>query len=492
MNNSKISIQTVTSKGRALFSKENISEGSLIFEDTSILCSTPVRTRSLRLESMVARKKKDNRLINRAVELNTDGLIIRSDIKDSQEAYERVRHLYPEESSSPSQTSSTLTVCRASDVFFYNGAEMISCGGPSPLVGVFETLSMINHSCNPNAFYISSWDSIKKTPKASIYALKDITKGEEITFSYVSSSQSRSGRRAEIKASWGFQCTCPRCESNNGDDTQLLLCNRCNDGSIPVGSDSRGCTSCFLSFPLSNGSIKDGLVAGNIRSDLLFWLDNHDFIHERILHALNGLHPKDTEFRILLEVIVNQSIDRFCASNGEAEEEKERRGVFSGELLVRMASTVRAGEETCLYLPLPQRKVLGRLLEGDAACTAYLMLTTASQGLTADEDKRSNLLSKAHELRKLASHAYRSASHVFSSGLLLPFYPKSQELASLLAKAAKIDNEIDDGEFPMTRLALQQLRLVRSRLLDVQSGAIDAAIDEITYKRLWGSKKVEI
>ena len=463
--NPTISIKS-TNNGRSLYANEDIPEGSLIFEDSALICATPTRTRSLRLESCVARKKKDLRLINRAVELNTNGLIIRSDIDNGQEAEMRVRSLYP----AVDTLTSSLSVCRASDVLFFNGAELISCNGPSPLVGVFETLSMINHSCQPNALYTSSWDSTLKTPKASIHALRDIAAGDEITFSYVLSSQSRSGRSSEISASWGFKCLCIRCETF-GDDTQLLRCDRCNGGSVPVGSDSRGCSTCLSSFPICG--VKDGLSAASVRSDLLFWLENHDSIQDRILNALDGLHAQDTEFRCLLDSIVNHSIDTFCASVidhrggcGGVGEGGGASNFLTGELLFKMASMIRLGEEACLYLPLPQRKVLGSLLEGDAACVAMLM---ACEQLT----------DQALEWKKLAVRAYTAASNVFSSGLLDLFYPESISLSTLLSTAA--------SDVPNTRQALQQLRKERTRLLDVRSNGQDV-IDEITYKRLWEKK----
>jgi len=141
---------------------------------------------------------------------------------------------------------------------------------------------------------------------------------------------------------------------------------------------------------------------------------------------------------------------------------------LSGELLLKMASTIRMGEEACLYLPLPQRKVLGFLLEGDAACVAMLV---AFEQLT----------DQALEWKELAAKAYTAASNVFSSGLLNLFYPESIKLSILLSNAA--------SDVPNTRQALQHLRIERTRLLDVRSNGKDV-IDEITYKRLWEQEKI--
>jgi len=46
-------------------------------------------------------------------------------------------------------------------------------------IGIFATISSINHSCHPNS--MQSWDGNLEL----IYATRDIAKGEEITVSYV-------------------------------------------------------------------------------------------------------------------------------------------------------------------------------------------------------------------------------------------------------------------------------------------------------------------
>jgi hypothetical protein len=91
------------------------------------------------------------------------------------------------------------------------------------------------------------------------------------------------------------------------------------------------------------------------------------------------------------------------------------------------------------------------------------------------------LTDQALEWKELAAKAYTAASNVFYSGLLDLFYPESIKLSTLLSDAA--------SDVPNTRQALQQLRIERTRLLDVRSNGKDV-IDEITYKRLWEQEKI--
>jgi hypothetical protein len=445
-----------TNKGRSLYTTTNISIGELLFSDDALLCCTPEKTRSLRLDSAVVRKKKSFALMNREIELNikNGGIITRNDINDGFEASSKIKHLYPQEQEQHQQKP--LSVCRASDVLYFNGAELVSCGHTSPLVGVFETLSMINHSCCPNSFYISSWNPIQKTPRADIYALQTINAGEEITFSYVSSSQSRVARQAEIYAGWMFKCDCERCQLA-GDDSQVFKCDHCTIGHVPVGNDSRGCLKCLSPFPICGFS--DGLVAANTRTDLLFWLENHDYNIPRITNAINALHERDSELRCILESIVLTSIDKFCGTSDTSDTTYSLN--FSGDILVTMATIVRRGEEMCNYLPLPQQLLFGKLIEGDAACVAFI---------------QSSECHSKNEWKIKATDAYFAASLVFSSSLLSPFYSKNAMalLASILSDISK--------DIPVSKSSLQEHRLERTRLLNMRANT--CSIDFETISKL--------
>ncbi|POM79746.1 Hypothetical protein PHPALM_2513, partial [Phytophthora palmivora] len=61
-------------------------------------------------------------------------------------------------------------------------------------VGLFPICGLINHSCQPNCTWSNGGDSVME-----VRALRDITKGEEITLSYIDIDKERSERRTELR-----------------------------------------------------------------------------------------------------------------------------------------------------------------------------------------------------------------------------------------------------------------------------------------------------
>ncbi|CAI6084433.1 unnamed protein product [Clonostachys chloroleuca] len=86
---------------------------------------------------------------------------------------------------------------------FYTNAASIS-GGLK--VGLFTTFCRMNHSCVPNTCWV--YDEVTGM---EVYAVRDITEGEEITDSYTEVACSRESRAKEL-ANWGFRCACTACE----------------------------------------------------------------------------------------------------------------------------------------------------------------------------------------------------------------------------------------------------------------------------------------
>jgi hypothetical protein len=76
---------------------------------------------------------------------------------------------------------------------------------------VVPETAKINHNCRPNAMYYFDWNTLVHYTHASgrIYA------GEEITITYIDPLQTRLRRRAAIKSSWGFDCSCSLCSAEN-------------------------------------------------------------------------------------------------------------------------------------------------------------------------------------------------------------------------------------------------------------------------------------
>lgn len=77
--------------------------------------------------------------------------------------------------------------------------------------GIFLEVSRFNHSCSPNARY--SWNPDIK--RMRVYALRDISCGEEIFVSYISGRNvygSTRGERQDRLKIYGFTCACTVCE----------------------------------------------------------------------------------------------------------------------------------------------------------------------------------------------------------------------------------------------------------------------------------------
>jgi hypothetical protein len=73
--------------------------------------------------------------------------------------------------------------------------------------GIFLEACRINHACNNNAQ--KYWN--KRTKRHTVHALRNISKGEEITIYYPSLKSSREVRRQKLKAKFGFLCSCLWC-----------------------------------------------------------------------------------------------------------------------------------------------------------------------------------------------------------------------------------------------------------------------------------------
>lgn len=76
-------------------------------------------------------------------------------------------------------------------------------------VGFFPNISFLNHSCHPNAQ--QSWNANfgSREGTETVYALRAITVGEEITISYCPEGQSMGGNY--LKDVYGFDCVCAWC-----------------------------------------------------------------------------------------------------------------------------------------------------------------------------------------------------------------------------------------------------------------------------------------
>jgi hypothetical protein len=90
---------------------------------------------------------------------------------------------------------------------------------------VFRYYCRLNHACAPNVH--GAWNTILRCQ--TLYALRDIHEGEELTVSYLGSvDQERSQRQSALMDGFGFQCCCSKCELKGNtlreSDVRLQRC----------------------------------------------------------------------------------------------------------------------------------------------------------------------------------------------------------------------------------------------------------------------------
>ncbi|SPO04076.1 uncharacterized protein DNG_06759 [Cephalotrichum gorgonifer] len=83
-------------------------------------------------------------------------------------------------------------------------------------LATFPQTAKINHACIPNTYY--RFD--EKTLSLSIFALRDIPAGEELTYTYVDplSEAPHKDRQPYLASQWEFTCTCPLCATPSSRD----------------------------------------------------------------------------------------------------------------------------------------------------------------------------------------------------------------------------------------------------------------------------------
>lgn len=94
-------------------------------------------------------------------------------------------------------------------------------GSKLELSGIFFTACRINHACDYNAAHF--WHDDRK--QLTVHALRDISRGEEITISYLESNWDRNTRQAELQKRFHFTCLCQLCslplQRSNESDLRL-------------------------------------------------------------------------------------------------------------------------------------------------------------------------------------------------------------------------------------------------------------------------------
>lgn len=99
-----------------------------------------------------------------------------------------------------------------------NAHNIKTVGGAPIGIGLFPTTSMMNHSCFPNCAHSFTISKLQP-PRLVMRALRDVSAGDELAYSYVPLYQSTKQRQAQLSAAYSFVCSCPRC---SGTSSTLL------------------------------------------------------------------------------------------------------------------------------------------------------------------------------------------------------------------------------------------------------------------------------
>ncbi|OQV13585.1 putative Histone-lysine N-methyltransferase ASHR1 [Hypsibius exemplaris] len=102
-------------------------------------------------------------------------------------------------------------------------------------IGLYFGISQFDHSCVPNALFFTRSDA----PKVQVVAVAPIKALADVRIAYIDPSKPTQQRRAELKESYYFSCSCNRCHSIERDGmARSLVCpsKRC-EGFILLGKD---------------------------------------------------------------------------------------------------------------------------------------------------------------------------------------------------------------------------------------------------------------
>ncbi|KAI3834983.1 hypothetical protein MKX03_007276 [Papaver bracteatum] len=115
--------------------------------------------------------------------------------------------------------------------------------------GLYPVISIINHSCSPNAVLVF------EGRRAVVRAVELIPQGTEVFISYVETAESTAARQKALKEQYFFTCSCPYCRKGiymEVQESAILEGYRCKtdkcNGFLLRDSDDRGfvCQTCGL------------------------------------------------------------------------------------------------------------------------------------------------------------------------------------------------------------------------------------------------------
>jgi len=192
-----VMVTEIPGKGRGLVAARNIEKGEVIFEDESVIkLAMNAQRQFTDPEFMTSLKQQIDSLPTEAraqyYKLQTH------DVVNNYNLNRRDEEVF--------------------NLFWCNSKMYEKVGGESRLNTLHLNFALVNHSCSPNA----TNDGLKQKQQkgdedvsVKLKAIKDICKGEEITFCYYKAVEKFGSnprkRKTAIKKSLGFECKCPVC-----------------------------------------------------------------------------------------------------------------------------------------------------------------------------------------------------------------------------------------------------------------------------------------
>ena len=87
------------------------------------------------------------------------------------------------------------------------------------MFGVFETCSLVNHSCKPNCYFVfvdnqrkeDSGSNRDKKLQLKLVENRPITERDELFVNYVPQKKQFQERQDALAQQWGFTCQCESC-----------------------------------------------------------------------------------------------------------------------------------------------------------------------------------------------------------------------------------------------------------------------------------------
>lgn len=107
-------------------------------------------------------------------------------------------------------------------------------------VGIYPTVSLLNHSCSPNVL------SLFHRNKLVIRAAKSLECGSEINYCYgpCIRRDTKKDRQAQLRSQYFFDCNCDCCSQGQEDETRCFICPNCQGPVIYNRDRTNRCLKC--------------------------------------------------------------------------------------------------------------------------------------------------------------------------------------------------------------------------------------------------------